>query len=97
MAFDFLGLSSYLYFVYSNVMKSKVLLVLMNLFFSFSLAHLNWMIISSESRGKLTFGNQIGNEVGRADGDNETRRAEIASNAKQVQRKSKYDKECVQY
>lgn len=55
------------------------------------------MIISSESRGKLTFGNQIGNEVGRADGDNETRRAEIASNAKQVQRKSKYDKECVQY
>lgn len=32
MAFDFLGLSSYLYFVYSNVMKSKVLLVLMNLF-----------------------------------------------------------------
>lgn len=55
------------------------------------------MIISSESRGKLIFGNQIGNKVNRADGDNETRRAEIASNAKQVQRKSKYDKECVQY
>lgn len=69
----------------------------MNLFFSFSLAHLNWMIISSESRGKLIFGNQIGNKVNRADGDNETRRAKIASNAKQVQRKSKYDKECVQY
>lgn len=47
--------------------------------------------VFSECRVKLTFGNQIGNKVSRADGGNEIRRPEIASNAKQVHRKSKYD------
>ncbi|KAJ4701890.1 Endoribonuclease Dicer-like protein [Melia azedarach] len=46
----------------------------------------------SECRGKLLFGNQAENEVVRSEGCSKIRKTEVTINAKQVLRKSKYDK-----